>query len=156
MPPVPALYSAMWQRYPKSYLSTVRPKTTVLTSALHRCSSPHDAGALPRITQVLFPTLRHCSPIRDHGTLLQLSMAMSFALRLRFLPFAALSFVLPITLGFASLALTSHFPGAHLRTLPTITSALCRDSPMHFVVALFPISSALSFFLRQPPDLPRK
>ena len=123
----------------KSYLGTVRPSTTALSSALRQCSSPHYAMALQIVTAALYGGFRRRSPLRYVCCLC---------------PLPALSCALPVTLSFAALALTSHFPGVHLCTLPTITSALRRDSPLCYAVALFPISSALSSSLRRHSPSP--
>ena len=121
----------------KSYLGTVCPSTTVLSSALQRCSSSHYAMALQVVTAALYYNFRWRSPLRCASSFCPLPRSH--------LRYPSLSASLPW-------CSPPHFPGAHLSTLPTITSALRRDSPLRYTVALFPISSWLSFALRRPPD----
>ena len=107
MPAVPVLFSALRGRYPKSYLGIVCPSRTVLSSPLRWCSSANYAMALQFVTAALNCSFRRRSPLHCASA---------------FCPLPALSCVLPVALSFAALALTLHYPGAHLRTLPTITS----------------------------------
>ena len=139
MPAVPVLFSALPGRYSKSYLGTVRPSRTVLSSPLRWCSSANYAMALQFVTAALYCGFRRCSPLRCACA---------------FYPLPALSCALPVNLSFAALALAPHYPGAHLRTLPTITSALHRYSPPCYAVAPFPIPSALPSSLRRQSSSP--